>query len=484
MRGARTLTTVMPRFQLMDRTGESPEPLELGRRLDDGARVVRAGGVEHHDGDALPGPAAARWPGAAPWRRRSRARPPPRSSRPRSVRAEGTIRGSAVMRPFTSVQISTRSGAERRAQERRGVVGAAAAQRGRRAVGRGPDEALGHRDPAGLEPAGRRHSRARTVSACICGVARPKRSSVSMIGRMSTHVAARPAPSSAAADQPAAPQLAPAGHRVELGRAGASGRAPRGAPGESRRRPPRSRQAPRLAPGSARAVAAWRSTQRGDRRVERRARRPRAPAARGRAARRSPWPARSRRPRAGPPRATGRSRPAARSPPRRPPRCRRTWRRSCGPVHPAFRHQQLRDLHRLARRAADGIVPQQHQPEVQDGAGAHPAHRHGHPAPALEVQPGLRPVGPQRPPRSAAWATRAGRRPAGSPGSRAATAMASSGVTRSRKPTETVSMWPSTVATRLVCALTANPAGRHARRGRACRGSCGSRARSSPPRPR
>ena len=56
------------------------------------------------------------------------------------------------------------------------------------------------------------------------------------------------------------------------------------------------------APGSARAVSAWRSTRASPPRPAS-ARRLRAPEARGRAAHRSPWPARSRRPPAGPSRA-------------------------------------------------------------------------------------------------------------------------------------------------------------------------------------
>ncbi len=55
------------------------------------------------------------------------------------------------MSPFTSVQISTRVGAERRAEQRGGEVGPAAAQRRRYAVRRRTDEPLRHRDQAVLE---------------------------------------------------------------------------------------------------------------------------------------------------------------------------------------------------------------------------------------------------------------------------------------------------------------------------------------------
>ena len=62
-------------------------------------------------------------------------------------------------------------------------------------------------------------------------------------------------------------------------------------------------------------------------------------------------------------------------------------------VHPAFGHQQLGDLDRLSRGAPDRVVAQQHEPEVEERAGPHPADRHRHPAAALEVEPGLRAVG-------------------------------------------------------------------------------------------
>ena len=46
---------------------------------------------------------------------------------------------------------------------------------------------------------GSRHSRARVLSTCTYGVARPKRSSVAMMGRMSTQVERRPPPAVAQA---------------------------------------------------------------------------------------------------------------------------------------------------------------------------------------------------------------------------------------------------------------------------------------------
>ena len=84
----------------------------------------------------------------------------------------------------------------------------------------------------------------------------------------------------------------------------------------------------------------------------------------------------------------------------------------------------------------------------------HPTDRHGHAAPALDVEPRLRPVARGGRARLAASATTAAWR-RGVRRDVRSTASACSGVTFRRKPTETVSMCPSITATRLACALTA-----------------------------
>ena len=61
------------------------------------------------------------------------------------------MRGSAVSMPSTSVQIWISAGAQTRADDRRRVVGAAAAERGRHALAGGADEAADHRNAARRE---------------------------------------------------------------------------------------------------------------------------------------------------------------------------------------------------------------------------------------------------------------------------------------------------------------------------------------------
>jgi hypothetical protein len=90
----------------------------------------------------------------------------------RSVRAEGTIRGSAVMRPSTSVQISTRdtsstapsSAAVKSEPPRPSVVGTPSTVAPMKpcVTGRRPDST-----------SGTRHWRARSARACMYGVAWP-----------------------------------------------------------------------------------------------------------------------------------------------------------------------------------------------------------------------------------------------------------------------------------------------------------------------
>ena len=238
----------------------------------------------------------------------------------------------------------------------------------------------------GIRPAstsGRRHSRARSVSACMCG----RGAAEAVVGhhdRPDVHPGGgEPGALERRRHQPAAPELAPAGDRVELAPGGASGRARRAS---SRPRPAASSRdgghraaAP---PGSARAVACVALDQRG------RARRSSAGA--------SPACTSGARPSSASvtlasalTTTTGRLADARADDPDEP-RDRRGVRdrraaelgddHAPRAVHPAFRHEQLGDLHRLARGAADRVVSQQHEPEIEDRAGAHPAHRHGHPA--------------------------------------------------------------------------------------------------------
>ena len=101
------LTTVIPFFHEIERIGESPmgSSSACGPMVVPGAPGCR---VEDHDGDTCPhqrqrsgrmqnlGAEGGELGGLL-------------VARDRRVRAEGTIRGSAVMRPSTSVQISTRS---------------------------------------------------------------------------------------------------------------------------------------------------------------------------------------------------------------------------------------------------------------------------------------------------------------------------------------------------------------------------------------
>ncbi len=108
------------------------------------------------------------------------------------------MRGSAVISPFTSVQISTRSASSAAPRSE-----AVKSEPPRPSVV-GKPSAVAPMNPCvtGTRPApmsGRRHSRARAIMTGVQGIARPNRSSVTMIGRMSTQVASSPAPTSAAA---------------------------------------------------------------------------------------------------------------------------------------------------------------------------------------------------------------------------------------------------------------------------------------------
>ena len=137
----------MPRFQLIERPASRPAA-RARRRADDGPRALGAGGVEHDDGDARAherqGGGRVQHLGAegGELRRLLVARRAQRARRRHDARVGGheAVDVGPDLDPF---------GVERRAEQRGGEVGAAAAQRGRRAVDRGADEALGDRDPAG-----------------------------------------------------------------------------------------------------------------------------------------------------------------------------------------------------------------------------------------------------------------------------------------------------------------------------------------------
>ena len=150
---------------------------------------------------------AESWPGAAPWRRSTPAPTPRRTTgaaRPADV---STMRGSAVSMPSTSVQIWISLRAEAGADDRGGVVRAAAAERRRDAVARGADEAAEHRNaPRGERRIGVRHSAA--VVSGNSGAAAVCSPSVTIGLRASTHGGGSPCDVERRGDDAAAEDLA------------------------------------------------------------------------------------------------------------------------------------------------------------------------------------------------------------------------------------------------------------------------------------
>ena len=141
------------------------------------------------------------------------------SKRMRSMsRASGTTRGSAVSMPSTSVQISIASACSAAPNERRAVVGPAAAERGRDALARRADEAAHHRHaPLAQE---RQHALARRArrSHPACGSARLNSSSVTITWRASTCSAGMPRARKRRGHEVRRQQLALRGDRVRAAR--------------------------------------------------------------------------------------------------------------------------------------------------------------------------------------------------------------------------------------------------------------------------
>src|SRR5512135_3125186 len=235
--------------------------------------------------------------------------------------------------------------------------------------------------------------RARVLSTCVYGVARPKRSSVTMTVRTSTHWAGTPPPQSAAVTRrelqsSPRPVIASSSHGVARRPPIASSSAASAAASA------RMGSIAAMAPGSSRAVASWRATI-----SVSRSRKPEPPISARRAS-----PSRAS---VTPPSAdtttSGCSAVRSRM------ILMRRWMAGASWTdvppnlqtiivfsrHAPFRGQQLCDLHRRSRRAPDRVVAQQDEPQVEQRARPHPSYRHRHPLAAVEVESRLGPVGPE-----------------------------------------------------------------------------------------
>ena len=150
-------TTVTPFLRPRPSAAVADRPF----RGDQCAAGVGALRVQDADGDVHGPRRAESSPGAAPWRRSRPARRLPRTrcSAPRPGPRRRRVGGQHAVDVGPDLDLGR---AEARADNRRRVVGAAAAERGRHPVPGGADEAADDRDPAAASSGSRmRHSAAR-----------------------------------------------------------------------------------------------------------------------------------------------------------------------------------------------------------------------------------------------------------------------------------------------------------------------------------